>query len=79
MNTKKAIICVIIVLILAILCIIWGISSTDINRISNGIETRANIITNNICTTEIPELTEEDEQTLEVQEADLEEEGQCSV
>lgn len=75
MNTKKAIICVVIVLILVIMCIIWGISSTDINNISNGIETTANIISNNICTTEIPDLTEEDEQTLEVQEADLEEEG----
>ena len=48
MNTKKAIICVVIVLILVIMCIIWGISSTDINNISNGIETTANIITNNI-------------------------------
>ena len=60
MNTKKAIICVIIVLILVILCIIWGISSTDINNISNDIETTANMIINNVCTTEIPELTEED-------------------
>lgn len=54
----------------------FGISYTeeDVEKISEGIETVVNII-DTASTTEIPQLTEEDEQTLEVQETDLEAEG----
>lgn len=76
MNKKRIIICI-VTLILAIVAAIFGIKYTekDINTISDGIETVANIVEDNISTTEIPNLTEDDEQTLEVQETDLEAEG----
>ncbi len=76
MNKKTIIVCV-VTLILAVAAAIFGISYTndDINKISDGIGTVANIVEDNISTTEIPKLTEEDEQILEVQETDLENEG----
>lgn len=76
MNKKTIIVCV-VTLILAVAAAIFGINYTndDINKISDGIGTVANIVEDNISTTEIPKLTEDDEQTLEVQETDLEAEG----
>ena len=76
MNKRTIIVCV-VTLILAIAAAIFGITYTDedINTISDGVETVANIVEDNINTTEIPELTEDDEQTLEFQESDLENEG----
>lgn len=69
--------CVVVILILVIASIILGICFTkaDENILTKDVEITTNVITNKVCTTEIPDLTEEDEQTLEVQEADLEEEG----
>ena len=74
---KKTIIACIVTLLLAIVGITCGITYTDddIKKISEGIETIVNIVENNASTTEIPELTEEDEQVLEFQETDLEAEG----
>lgn len=76
MNKRK-IITAVVVIILAIAGMIFGITYTDedVNKISDGIETVTNIIQDNMSTTEIPELTEEDEQVLEFQETDLENEG----
>lgn len=77
MKDKRKIIAAIVVIILSIAGAIWGISYTDedVNKIVNGVETVANIIEDNISTTEIPELKQEDEQVLEVQETDLENEA----
>ena len=77
MSKKMTIACVVVILILVIASIILGICFTkaDENILTKDVETTTNVITNKVCTTEIPDLTEEDEQTLEVQEADLEEEG----
>ena len=74
---KRKIIIIIITLVLFIAAGILGINFTseDINTISDGVETISNIIEDNVSTKIIPNLTEEDEQTLEVQEADLENEG----
>lgn len=76
MNKRKIIISA-VTLVLAIVAIIFGITYTDedVNKISDAVETVVNIIEDNQSTTEIPELSEEDEQVLEVQEADLEKEG----
>ena len=76
MNKKKIIISV-VTIILAIIGIFVGINYTDedINKIADGVETVVNIIEDNKSTTEIPNLTKEDEQVLEVQEADLEKQG----
>lgn len=51
----------------------FGVSYTeeDVNKIAEGIETVVNIV-DTVSTTEIPELKEEDEQILEVQETNLE-------
>lgn len=77
MNKKMTIACVVVILILVLASIILGICFTkaDENILTKDVETTTNVITNKVCTTEIPDLTEEDEQTLEVQEADLEAEG----
>ena len=90
MNKKMTIACVVIILILVIVTLICGICFTiaNENNVASNLEASVNTIigntenniandskTNKICTTEIPKLTEEDEQTLEVQEADLEAEG----
>ena len=77
MSKKMTIACVVVILILVIASIILGICFTkaDENILTKDVEITTNVITNKVCTTEIPDLTEEDEQTLEVQEADLEEEG----
>lgn len=71
--TKRVIIVSIITLILIIASAIWGIeyNENDIGTIANGIETVVNIIEDNMSTTEIPNLTQEDEQSLAVQEADI--------
>ena len=76
MKQKRIIACI-ITLILGITGLIWGINYTneDINKISDGVETVMNLMQDDISTTEIPELTTEDEQVLEVQEANLEAEG----
>ena len=67
MNKRKIIIST-VTIILAIIGIFVGISYTDedINKISDGVETVVNIIEDNKSTTEIPNLTKEDEQVLEV-------------
>lgn len=74
MNKKRIIIVAIVTTVLAIATAIFGIDYTDkdINKISDGIETITNIIEDNLSTTEIPELTELDEQTIEVQETESE-------
>lgn len=71
--TKRAIIVSIITLILIVASAIWGIEydKNDIDTIANGIETVVNIIEDNMSTTEIPNLTQEDEQSLAVQEANV--------
>ena len=70
MNNKKVIITAIVTIILAIAGGIFGIKYTqeDVEKISTGIET----ITNVVETAEVPNLKQEDEETLEVQETDLE-------
>ncbi|MGN1270635.1 MAG: C39 family peptidase [Clostridia bacterium] len=72
MNNKK-IIASAVTLILVIIAVFFGISYTDedVEKISKGIETVVNIV-DSVSTTEIPQLSEEDEQVLEVQESDLE-------
>lgn len=78
-SIKKAIIVAIVTLLLTIAGVIWGINydDKDIETISNGVETIVDIIDNtqlaeeNPSTTEIPELTQEDEQSLAVQEANV--------
>lgn len=76
---KRKIITAVVVIILAIAGIIFGITYTDedVNQIVDGVETITNIVEENISTstTEIPDLTEEDEQILEVQETNLENEA----
>ena len=72
MNKKK-IIASAVTLILGIIAVFFGISYTDedVEKISEGIETVVNIV-DSVSTTEIPNLSEEDEQVLEVQESNLE-------
>ncbi len=72
-NTKRAIIISFVTIILMLVGAIFNISynDEDINSITNGVETVVNIIENNQSTTEIPELTQEDEQSLAVQEANV--------
>lgn len=72
----KKIIILVIIIVLVIIAAVFGITFTgkDINEITDGVETAINAI-NSACTTEIPKLTEEDEQVLEVQEVNLEAEG----
>ncbi len=71
---KKKIIISVVTLILAVTALIFGINYTDedVNKIADGVETIVNIIEDNISTTEILELSEEDEQILEVQETEAE-------
>jgi len=73
MNKRKVIVAV-VTLLLATVAIFFGITYTedDVNKISDAVETVVNIVEEVQATTEIPNLTEEDEQVLEVQEADLE-------
>lgn len=68
---RKTIIIAIVTVILAIAGAIFGITYTDedIEEISEGIETVINIVDNQ-STTEIPELTKEDEEALEYQETE---------
>ena len=70
---KKGIIASAVTLILAITALIFNFNYTeeDINKISDAVETVVNIV-DSVSTTEIPNLSETDEQTLEVQESDLE-------
>lgn len=70
MNNKKVIITAIVTIVLAIVGGIFGIKYTqeDVEKISTGVETIVDIIDN----AEVPNLKQEDEQTLEVQETDLE-------
>ena len=90
MNKKMIIAFVVVILILVIVALICVIcfKKANENNVASNLETRVNTMigndenniandskTNTICTKEIPDLTEEDEQTLEVQEADLEAEG----
>lgn len=73
MKNKRAIIVSAVTIILAIVAVIFGINYTDedVNKISDAVETVVNIV-QDASTTEIPQLSQEDEQVLEVQEADLE-------
>ena len=72
MNKKKIIVSV-VTLLLTVAAVFFGINYTedDVNKISEGISTVVNIIENNMSTTEIPNLTQEDEQSLAVQEANV--------
>lgn len=72
MNKKKIIVSV-VTLVLMLAAVFFGINYTedDVNKISEGIGTVVNIIEDNMSTTEIPELTQEDEQSLAVQEANI--------
>lgn len=72
MNKKKIIVSV-VTLVLMLAAVFFGINYTedDVNKISEGIGTVVNIIEDNMSTTEIPELSQEDEQSLAVQEADM--------
>lgn len=72
MNRKKLIIAIVTV-ILAIAGAIFGITYTeeDVEKISEGVETIVEIVDNH-STTEIPELTKEDEEALEYQETEAE-------
>lgn len=73
MKNKKTIIISAVTIILAIVAVFFGISYTDedINKISDAVETVVNIV-EDASTKEIPQLSEEDEQVLEVQESNLE-------
>lgn len=79
LTMHKKIIATIGVLILAAVGLIIAISSSNKNEnnivenITN--EVIVNTVENSVATKEIPKLTEEDEQALEVQEAALEAEG----
>lgn len=75
MNKKKIIISA-VTLLLSIVAIIFGINYTneDVNKISDGVETIVNIIEEKTVV-EIPKLEQEDEQILEVQEANIEKQG----
>lgn len=70
---KKKIIISIVTMLLAIAGAIFGITYTDedVEKISEGIETVVEIVENQ-STTEIPELTIEDEEALEYQETEKE-------
>ena len=72
MNKKKIIVSVVI-LLLTVAAVFFGISYTedDVDKITEGIETVVNIIEDNMSTTEIPNLTQEDEQSLAVREANV--------
>ena len=67
---KRKIIVASVTIILAVLAGIFGFNYTDedVNKISDGVETITNIVEN----VEIAELSQEDEQATEVQEANLE-------
>ena len=71
---RKTIIIAIVTVILAIAGTIFGITYTDedVEKISEGVETVVNIVVDNQSTTEIPELTETDEEALEYQETESE-------
>lgn len=73
MSRKKKIIISVVTLVLAVAAVFFGINYTDedVNTIANGVETVVNIIEDNMSTTEIPELTQEDEQSLAVQESNV--------
>ena len=73
LDKKKVIITAIVTVILTIAGMIFGITYTDedIKEISEGVETIVEIVDNQ-STTEIPELTKEDEETLEYQETEAE-------
>lgn len=75
MNKKKIIVSA-VTLLLSIVAIIFGINYTDedVNKISDGVETVVNIVEEKQVV-EIPKLEQEDEQTLEVQETDVENQG----
>lgn len=75
MNKKKIIVSA-VTLLLSIVAIIFGINYTDedVNKISDGVETVVNIVEEKQVV-EIPKLEQEDEQTLEVQETDIENQG----
>ena len=79
LTMYKKIIATISVLILLAVGLIIAISSsskTENNVVENTTnEVIENTIENSVATKEIPKLTKEDEQALEVQEADLEAEG----
>ena len=72
MNRKHLIIAIVTV-VMAIAGMIFGITYTeeDIKQISEGVETIVEIVDNQ-STTEIPELTKEDEEALEYQETEAE-------
>ena len=72
-DKKKVIITAIVTLILTIAGMIFGITYTDedIKEISEGVEAVVDIVDNQ-STTEIPELTKEDEEALEYQETEAE-------
>ena len=72
LNRKIIIAIFIIVFFVGIGLAVYDNSKITNNLIQNDI---VNTVTDSISTTEIPELTEEDEQVLEVQETDLEAEG----
>jgi len=73
MKNKKVLISAIVTVILAIAGAIFGITYTDndVKEISEGIEAVVNIVDNQ-STTEIPEQTKEDEESLEYQETEKE-------
>ena len=75
MNKKKIIVSA-VTLLLSIVAIIFGINYTDedVNKISDGVETVVNIVEEKQVV-EIPKLEQEDEQTLEVQETNIENQG----
>ena len=75
MNKKKVIISV-VTIILALVGVFIGINYTDedINKIADGVETFVNIVEEKQVV-EIPKLEQEDEETLEVQETDIENQG----
>ena len=70
---KKKLIISIVTMLLAIAGAIFGTtySDEDVEKISEGIETVVEIVENQ-STTEIPELTIEDEEALEYQETEKE-------
>lgn len=73
MKNKKILITAIVTIVLAIAGMIFGITYTDedVKEITEGIETIVDIVDNQ-STTEIPVLTETDEEALEYQETESE-------
>lgn len=74
MKDRKYLITAIVTILLTIAGAFFGIKYTqdDVNKITDGVETVVNIVEDNKSTTEIPELTETDEETLEYQETESE-------